>query len=123
MTEHKHQYAFSLASRYNASRLVRVDRCTGCTKTTMVPVVRCPRCNELRQNFANSQLQSREPCFVCGGEGFVVKRPPPACCCMGRKRWVDRCRPCREAKRGGSEIHVCEVETAEDRQRARELTG
>ena len=60
----------------------------------------------------------RVDCETCNSTGLVRAGLAPACCCSGPA--ADRCDGCRNARRGGSEIHVCGVASEETRRAARQ---
>mgnify|MGYP001574654753 FL=1 len=54
----------------------------------------------------------RVDCTTCNSTGLVRAGLARACCCSGPV--ADRCDGCRNARRGGSEIHHCSVATEEE---------
>ena len=51
------------------------------------------------------------PCPCCNSTGLVRAGLAPACCCS---RGGEKCDGCRDARRGGAEIHNCRERTQEE---------
>lgn len=86
-------------------------------------MIACPDCNGARESVAVVNrsrdgapmpgIENRNvACETCSSAGKVKARMTKACCCSGPK--AERCDGCTNAKRGGSEIHVCTKSTEDE---------
>lgn len=92
-----------------------VSNCAaGCGKRRKVYARRCPDCDT-----GAGLVQRRDGCGNDCFQGYVPEATVPACCCSGPK--AGRCDGCANAKRGGNEVHVCAVLTADEIAFATEL--
>ena len=94
------------------------------TKKKPVPrLTECPQCHGERvaRDVDVTQRDGRVTpgiaivrvdCTTCNSTGLVRAGLARACCCSGPA--ADRCDGCRNARRGGSEIHFCSVATEDE---------
>ena len=84
-------------------------RCTACDGALVAVAVVTH--NRYGEEGAGIRLDHVE-CGVCASTGYTKRKLDKACCCSGPVS--ERCDGCKNARRGGAEVHVCGVPTEDE---------
>ena len=87
-------------------------RLTPCPECRGKHVARAVTVRNLHGPDSEGISYERVDCERCNSTGLVRAGLARACCCSGPA--ADRCDGCRNARRGGSEIHFCSVATEDE---------